>query len=306
MKIALCFLISGEHILNKENIWRKWIEENKDIINVYFHYKDHTKIKSNWIKEYIIPQSCIAETSYFHVVEAYLALMNFAMNQDRQNTWFCMLTESCVPLISPFQFREFFFYNYKKSILSWKKIWWNPTVHKRANLRLLTEEFHLGHSPYFILSKADFQRCLKYKSVNYALYKMICDGGLANESVFAIMLRAQNALANVINSNTHLTDWVRMSSITSPHVFKDGNQTDLDFLKKEMKLGENKHVMFLRKVHPDFPDEILYSYIQEGVPSFKRICLLEFVECWLIFKQLFPYLVISGFLLFFFFSKYSL
>jgi hypothetical protein len=91
---------------------------------------------------------------------------------------------------------------------------------------------------------------------------MICDGGLANESVFAIMLRAQNALANVINSNTHLTDWVRMSSMTSPHVFKDGNQSDMDFLKKELKMGENNHVMFLRKVHPDFPDEILYSYIQ--------------------------------------------
>ena len=33
MKIALCFIINYEHILNKELIWREWIEPNKDIIN---------------------------------------------------------------------------------------------------------------------------------------------------------------------------------------------------------------------------------------------------------------------------------
>ena len=47
MKIALCFIINYEHILNKEDIWREWIEPNKDIINVYFFYKDFRKIKSH-------------------------------------------------------------------------------------------------------------------------------------------------------------------------------------------------------------------------------------------------------------------
>ena len=46
MKIALCFIINYDHILNKEDIWREWIEPNKDIINVYFYYKDFNKIKS--------------------------------------------------------------------------------------------------------------------------------------------------------------------------------------------------------------------------------------------------------------------
>ena len=59
MKIALCFIISYEHILNKEHIWREWIEPNKDIINVYFYYKDITKIKSNWILQYAISPNYI-------------------------------------------------------------------------------------------------------------------------------------------------------------------------------------------------------------------------------------------------------
>ena len=41
----LCFIISYDHILNKEELWREWIEPNKDIINVYFYYKELQKIK---------------------------------------------------------------------------------------------------------------------------------------------------------------------------------------------------------------------------------------------------------------------
>ena len=88
MKIALCFIISYEHILNKELIWREWIEENKDIINVYFYYKDLKKIKSKWIMEHTIPLDQIYETTYYHVIPAYLSLLHFAFNNDNQNKWF--------------------------------------------------------------------------------------------------------------------------------------------------------------------------------------------------------------------------
>jgi hypothetical protein len=33
MKVALCFIISYDHSLNKEDIWREWTEANADIIN---------------------------------------------------------------------------------------------------------------------------------------------------------------------------------------------------------------------------------------------------------------------------------
>jgi hypothetical protein len=72
MKVALCFIISYEHIVNKEQIWIDWIESNKDIINVYFHYQDIKKIKSEWILKNIIPERNIVKTSYYHVVQAYM------------------------------------------------------------------------------------------------------------------------------------------------------------------------------------------------------------------------------------------
>ena len=87
MKIALCFIISYDHILNKEHIWRNWINENKDIINVYFYYKDITKIKSEWILQHVIPEEYIQKTSYFHVIPAYISLMNYAFIHDDKNQW---------------------------------------------------------------------------------------------------------------------------------------------------------------------------------------------------------------------------
>ena len=120
MKAALCFIISYSQTVNKEQIWIDWIEPNKDIINVYFHYKNYSEIKSEWIKKHAIHPKYIAKTDYMHIVPAYLALMSFAINHDIENQWFCFLTDSCVPIISPLKFRELFFENYSKSIVSWK------------------------------------------------------------------------------------------------------------------------------------------------------------------------------------------
>ena len=52
-KVALCFIISYSQSLNKEKIWIEWIEPNKDIINIYFHYKNFSSIKSEFIKKFL-------------------------------------------------------------------------------------------------------------------------------------------------------------------------------------------------------------------------------------------------------------
>ena len=95
------------------------------------------------------------------------------------------------------------------------------------------------------------------------IVKTICDGGLANESLFAIIFYACNQLnkKQIISSSTHATDWSRMTSATSPYLFKHANKTDIDFIEKFIK--ENKYTMFIRKVSPEFPDTILEKYIYD-------------------------------------------
>lgn len=259
MKIALCFIISYEEELNKEKIWRDWIEPNKDIINIYIHYKDYSNIKSVWIKEHVIPEFYICDTSYYHVIPAYMSLLSYARYHNSKNMWFCMLTDSCVPIIHPLKFRELFFNNYKYSIISWRKPWWNILYNKRANLILLKENLRLGNDPWFILTKEDVLNCIKFSSIHNKLYRIICNGGLANESLFAIILYINNSLHKAKNYITHATDWSRMSSSTSPHIFKSGNKEDLEFIDNHLK--KNEYTIFLRKVSSEFPDSILLNYI---------------------------------------------
>lgn len=259
MKVALCFTISYEHNLNKENIWREWIEHNKDIINIYFYYKDYNKIQSSWIREHALPINHIRPTSYYHVIPAYISLMNYAYYHDNKNQWFCFLTDSCCPIISPKRFRYLFFEHYNESVMNWKYAWWNTTFHKRANLALLPREYRLANDPWFVLTRKDIFTCLKFVRSKTKLTNLICSGGLANESLFAIILHIANKLNGVICSVTHATDWCRMTSPTSPHLFKDANSTDIAFIEDE--LTKNKNVMFIRKIAPEFPDDILIKYI---------------------------------------------
>ena len=159
--------------------------------------------------------------------------MNFALLDDTQNQWFCFLTDSCCPIVSPKWFKYSFNKYYNKSIISWKPAWWNTTFHKRANLALLPEKARLGNDPYFILKRENVVQCLQFIQNEPKITHLICEGGLANESLFSIILCACKQLESngpVISEVTHLTDWDRMSSFTSPHVFKEVTNSDIKFI----------------------------------------------------------------------------
>jgi hypothetical protein len=246
MKVALCFIISYDHILNKEHIWREWIDANKELINVYFYYKDYRKIKSEWIREHTIPPDYIYPTSYLQVVPAYLSLMTFAFKHDKENEWFCFLTDSCCPIVSPDKFKSVFEEYHAKSIMSWAKSSWNIQYHKRANLAKLPKDLHLANAPWFILTREHVQLTLYYDTEKRDIVNLICAGGLANESLFAIILKACGKLQEVINCPTHLTDWNRRSSSSSPHLFKYGDKQDVEFIERNLK--ENNCGIFIRKI----------------------------------------------------------
>lgn len=299
-KVALCFIISYDHVLNKEHIWREWITANADIINVYFYYKEKSKIQSPWILKHTIPLNYIHPTSYFHVIPAYLSTMAYAMTHDPQNQWFCMLTDSCCPIVSPTRFRFMFNMHQHQSILSWRKAWWNITYHKRANLALLPEELRLANDPWFVLKREHVYLIMKFYQEREQIAKKICEGGIANESLFAIALHSQNELRtqHILNTPSHATDWSRMASATSPHVFKEANESDIQFIESNLKKKDHK-LLFIRKVHADFPDEILKHYIydflkEEELELWYKMKTDDFIE--VIYKSL-------GFLIVYFLLK---
>jgi hypothetical protein len=66
---------------------------------------------------------------------------------------------------------------------------------------------------------------------------------------------------SVISGVTHITDWSRMVTATSPHLFKDGNDRDIQFINAELE--KNKYAIFIRKMDMAFPNEILKKYIYQ-------------------------------------------
>jgi hypothetical protein len=308
MKVSLCFLISGKQNVNKEQLWIKWLSENKDLFNIYFHYKDYNTISSLWIKKHALPQNYIVETSYYHVVPAYMSLLNYALKLDKENQWFIFLTESCVPIISPLKFKELFLSFYDCSILNWRKPWWNVNFCKRANLKHIPQEFHFGHDPYFLLKREDAESLIKEISLNpqiFNIYKKVCQGAIANESVFAILFYILKKLETkyLINASTHATDWSRPTSPTSPHVFSSitDHNKDQQFICKFLET--NKYTMFLRKVGPDFPDHLLEDIIykdNELEERKERVWKLE----WIFFLKMNTYLPALGIGLFLYFVCY--
>ena len=269
MKVALCFIISYKHILNKEKIWREWIEPNKDIINIYFHYKNIHLIRSDWIKSHCIPKEHIAPTTYYHVVPAYMSILSYAFSNDISNQWFCLLTESCVPIISPTLFRKIFVYCRQASIISVRPAYWNIDYHRRANLRLLHKDNHLANDPWFTLTRDHVHKTILFMVKKQPIYQTVCSGGLANESIFAIVLKTFNETNNrftLINMNSTISDWSRMENATSPYLFKNQSedilQKDKEFIYNQLK--KNKFVLFLRKVSYDYPDDILLDFIYKN------------------------------------------
>jgi hypothetical protein len=183
------------------------------------------------------------------------------MRHDTTNQWFSILTDACCPIVSPKRFRYLFFQHQQESLLSWKSAWWNPQFQQRGNLAKLPQELWLAHVPWFVLSKHHVSKILHFVQVQQTITQTVCAGGLANESLFAIILKLCGELDNVRRVITHLTDWTRSSSATSPHVFKEANKEDIEYLERELE--RNQGVMFLRKVAPEFPDEVLRRFIYE-------------------------------------------
>jgi len=260
-KVALCFIISGEHILNKESIWREWIEPNKDFINVYFHYSNLSKISSSWVRTCIIPPGKTVRTSYYHMVPAYMALLAHSISQDAQNRWFCFLTDSCAPIVTPEKFKSLFNDYSDKSIFKWQKASWNPSFNKRANLKYLPDEYWLSHDPWFTLTKIDAELCLRFVNETPQLYATICKGIIANESIFAIILKFYKRLRFVVNEKGRIVDFTRMTSPNSPYLFQSASLQDIKYILEERK--KNEYAMFVRKIATTFSDDALRRFINK-------------------------------------------
>ncbi len=114
-------------------------------------------------------------------------------------------------------------------------------------------------------------------NVNTKIYNLICSGDVGNESIFAIIFKADRTLDNVLNEETTVTDWNRMMSATSPYLFSESTEHNTQFVEKY--IDENKNALFIRKIDKTFPNETLLEFAKRQ----ELICcgpymLLDFIK----------------------------
>ena len=102
MKVALCFLTYGN--LSQPRLWSQIIEKNRadGKVNAYIHNKCEFADDEEGchLRQYCLPESERVDTQYGNIslVTATLRLFEHAFRDSEENTFFVLLSDTCVPL----------------------------------------------------------------------------------------------------------------------------------------------------------------------------------------------------------------
>jgi hypothetical protein len=235
--ITFCFLVTKD--LVKENIWRLWFDELRKLkikYRILTHCSYYENIKSPWLRATLIPKEYIKETRWEYHSAASLSLYTYAKNMTN-SCWYTFHSESCVPFVSPKRFAEYY-NNYKNNtLMSYRKIWWDPKKINRANLYLLPEVFHYANHEWLILCREDLESILNLSQNNMELTRQMISAPAADESLVSVFLKISNNFKNTINTQTTLVDWERTPNGNNPHTFIEWKEKDIEIVEK----NKNNH-----------------------------------------------------------------
>jgi hypothetical protein len=262
---TFCFLVTQD--LTKEHIWREWFAglerlQFRFAIVVHCSLSNNGNVKSDWLRQRFIPDDSMRPTGWGWVVDAMMSMYDHAL-QTHPSEWYTLHSESCVPMVSPERFVEIFNKYKQKSFISYDKIWWDPKIVNRANLHMLPPHMHLAHSQWCIFCHEDLSQMVNLSKTNEKIKHMlstIMRGHAGEESYAAVLLLNINMLKNVMNKKTTLVDWKRTPNGNNPYKFEAWTFDDAKSVWENRKTNPNEY-MFMRKVGPAFPDDVLRKHI---------------------------------------------
>lgn len=206
-KIAFLFLTKLN--LNKHNIWKKYLKNNKDKYNIYVHpysYYNSKKIKvtDSLLKPNII--KAIVKTDYTHVYDAILELYKVAI-KDEDNYKFVLLSESDIPITS-FDVMYNYLTKNNNSYLKYRgQI--NENEYKNRikpvldNTNIISRSQYIRHQAWHCLNRDHILTVLKADSKYHNIFSEVA---IANEHYLTI-LWLQNKQKNIQNKSVIHINW---------------------------------------------------------------------------------------------------
>jgi hypothetical protein len=264
-KTTFCFLVTQD--LAKEHIWREWFDglsrlQFKHAVVVHCSLSNMDKVKSDWLRQRFMPDECMRPTVWGWLVGAMMSMYDHAV-QTHPAEWYTLHSESCVPMVSPERFIEIFNKHKQRSFISYDKIWWDPKQVNRANLHMFPPQMHLVHPQWCIFCHEDVSQMVNLSKTNEQIKRalsVLMRGNTADESYAVVLLIMINRLKNVINKQTTLADWKRTPNGNNPYTFNTWTLHDMESVREIRMTKANEH-MFMRKVGPAFPDDVLRTHI---------------------------------------------
>jgi hypothetical protein len=171
MKIAFLFLTIDN--LYFQDLWKIYFKNNMDMINIYMHPKlpdNVTYLNNNIIKN-------LKKTIWGKLVDAEISLLETALSDDKDNYYFILLSESCLPIKN---FKKLYNFLQKNKKYSYINFVGNNNLEK---------QFKYKHSQWFCLNRHHVKKLLlqKKKILNY--YNKIYTG---DEYIFNSILPDKN------------------------------------------------------------------------------------------------------------------
>ena len=157
MKIAFLFLTIED--LNHEYLWKEYFKGNEKKYNIYCHPKEKNDVKSDWLKKYIINKN--VETSWGRTLNAIIELLKEAL-KNKDNEYFILLTESCVPVKSFTKFFNFLSKKKNKSFIEELNISKYDKKGRLVNIVNIDKYNIIKHNASWVLSR-HYVKKLLYK-----------------------------------------------------------------------------------------------------------------------------------------------
>ena len=258
--VTFCFIVIKDLI--KEHVWTKWFDELRARnfpFTVLTHCSRPEAISSPWLKSTLIPAEYTKPTSWERHTTAVLSLHKYAL-ETTNSDWYTLHSESCVPFVNVDTFIETYTKYRSNTFLSYSKIWWDPLVSNRANLYMIPEEHRYAHQEWCILCREDAEQIMQISKVRANVTEIMTSGVCADESLIGVFISMINNFKNVVNKKTTAVDWTRSTnSSCSPHMFNEWTEKDVEIIDG---LKADNMIMFLRKIGPSFPDDVLFNFIK--------------------------------------------
>jgi hypothetical protein len=238
MKIAFCFLTIGN--ITQPKLWYDFFKGNEDKCNIYIHNKNKFIDKEYKFHKFSLQQRVPTKWGDLSLVKATLLMFKQAYLKDKENTFFILLSDSCIPLYN-FNYIYESILKINNNIISVVPNRQKNRFSSFRNPQFFNKETFLKQEQWLCLHRISlkfFLDCLFYLNVFGNNFN------IPDEHYFVNII-VKHKISFAAQQLT-FTNWEDNDSINHPKLYNKITIEEIESIRKD-----NSSVLFMRKISPE-------------------------------------------------------